>query len=104
MPSSPAFLTAGKNRLGVHRQDDQDVRALRNQVLDVGELLGGRSLRVGRNVFGALWGESRLDRGFIGLPALFLEVRPRHANDNILGHRQARTQMLAEATRAAPSQ
>jgi hypothetical protein len=66
-------LHGGDDRLGVLRQDDQRVDALRDQALDVGQLLGRRGLRVGRDVFGAGGVERGLDRRLVGLPALFLE-------------------------------
>ena len=65
---------------GILRQDDQRIGALRDQRLHVGELLGGRRLGVRRNVGGAGGLEGLLDGRLVGLPALFLEVGPGHAD------------------------
>ena len=77
------LLHGRRNRVGILGEDDQHIGALRDQVLDVGQLLLGRRLGVGRDVLGAGGVERRLDRRFVGLPALFLEVVPGHADDGL---------------------
>jgi hypothetical protein len=44
-------------------------------------------LRIGRDIGGARSIERGLDGGFVGLPALFLEVRPADPDGQILGKR-----------------
>ena len=73
-------LHGGDNRLGVLCQHDQRVDALRHQAFDIGKLLGRGRLRIGRNIGGTGGFQRRLDRGFVGLPALFLEIRPGNAD------------------------
>ena len=79
------LLDGRQNRLRIHGQDDEDVGAFRDQALDVGELLGGRALRVGRDVSRAGRVNRLPDRGLVGLPAILLEIRPGHADRHILG-------------------
>ena len=86
MPSAAAFCDGRADGLGILRQNDDGVGALSDQRLDVGQLLCGGCLGVSGNVLVAGCFESCLDGGFVGLPALFLEVRPGNANDQILGH------------------
>ena len=57
MPSSLAFLIAGRIASESMARMIRTFAPLRDQALDVGELLGRRALRVGGNVFGALRGE-----------------------------------------------
>ena len=71
------------NRVAILRQNDQRIGALRNQRLHIGQLLCGRRLRIGGNVFRAGLVECCLDGRLIRLPALFLEIRPGNANDEI---------------------
>ena len=71
-------------------EDDERVGAARDQALDVGQLLGRRTLRVGGDVFGTRRFERGLDRRLVGFPALFLEVGPADADRQILGHGGAR--------------
>ncbi len=74
------LVHCGADCVLVHRQDDQRVCALGDQRFNVGQLLGCRGLRVCRDVLGAQLFQLGLDRGFVGFPALFLEVRPAHAH------------------------
>src|SRR5690606_31150343 len=71
---------------GVLRQDDDGVGALRDEAFDVGQLLGGGRLGVGRDVLVAVGLDHGLHGGLVGLPALFLEVVPGDADDQVLGH------------------
>jgi hypothetical protein len=75
-------LNGGNDRLGVLRQNDQRVDALSHQAFNVGKLLGGRGLRVGGNIGVAGSFDRGLHGGFVGFPALFLEVRPGNADKN----------------------
>ena len=71
--------------VGVLSENDESVGALGDQRFDVGQLLGGGRLGVSGNILGADCFECLLDGGFVGLPTLFLEVRPGNADDEILG-------------------
>ena len=66
----------GDDRVLVHRQDDQRLRALGHQAVDVGQLLLGRAAGVRAHVRGAALGQFGLDGGLVGLPAFLLEVGP----------------------------
>ncbi len=70
----------GLDGVVILRQNDQSIGALGDEAFDIGELLGRRGLRVGRNIGGAELFELGLDGGFVGLPAFFLEVGPRNAD------------------------
>ncbi len=82
--------------------DDEGVNALRDQRVDVGQLLFGGRLGVGRDVFVASGFDGGLHRGFVDLPALFLELGPGHADLLALCQRGRREADLARtATRIA---
>src|SRR5664280_236095 len=69
-------------------EDDHDLRALRDEVLDVRRLRLGRRLRVIRDVGVAGGGERGLDRRLVPLrPALLLVVVPRDADGAPTGGR-----------------
>ena len=82
------LVDGGQDRVLVHREHDQRLRALGHQPVDIGELLLGGPARVGTDVLGAEFFELRLDRRLVGLPALFLEVRPGDADDGLGGGRE----------------
>ena len=81
MPWPVALVTDGLDGRPVLGEDDQDLGALRDELVDVGRLRRGARLRVVRDVLGAGRCESRLDGGLIPLgPALFRVVVPRDAD------------------------
>ena len=73
-------VDGGADRVLVHGEDDERVGALGDQRLDIRQLLGRGGLGVGGDVGGAGGFEGLLDGGLVRLPALFLEVRPAHAD------------------------
>ena len=82
------------DRIFVPGVDDQGVCTLCDQGFDVGQLLGGRGLGIGRNI-GVTSGFDRGDhRSFVDLPALFLKAGPGHTDFLAVCHcggRQARS-------------
>ena len=96
MPWSSA-LHRRQDRLTVLGQDDQRVRTLRDQVLDVGQLLLGRRSGVARDVLGPAGLKRVLDRGLVPLgPALFVVVVPRDPDGELFAAgRRARCPGLA---------
>src|SRR5204863_5342701 len=66
-----------------HRQHDECLGALRDEAVDVAELLLGRAAGIGADVRSAGLGELLLDGLLVGLPALFLEIRPAHSDDGL---------------------
>src|SRR5579859_1314171 len=78
------------NGIRVLGEDDERRGAARDQALDVRQLLGRRTLRVGTDIAGAALVESGLDRGLVGLPAFFLEIRPADADHDLLVGRRGR--------------
>ena len=69
-----------QNGVFVHRKHDQYLGTLGNQAIDVGQLLLGRTTRVGADVLGARLCQLCLDGGLVGLPALLLEIGPAYAD------------------------
>ena len=88
------FVDSGQDGVFVHRQNDQGLGALGNQAVDVGQLLLGGAASVCADVAGTVFGELGFDRGFVRLPALFLEVGPAHAHH--LGKSTRSTQAQGE--------
>ena len=85
MPWLNRALHGRQDRLAVLRQDDQRVRTLRDQVLDVGQLLLRRRSGVRRDVLGAARLQRVLDRGLVPLrPALLVVVVPGDADGEAL--------------------
>ena len=81
MPASLAFLSAGRIGLGVLREQDQDLGALRDHGVDVGQLLLVAEVGVGIDVRAAAGLDGLLDvRLVVRRPARLLEVVPRHAD------------------------
>ena len=74
----------------VESHNENHIRLLRDQAFDVGGLLLGGALCVGRNVGVASRFNGRLDGGFVGLPAFFLESLPRHSDGFASGERRHR--------------
>ena len=69
----------------VHGQDQDDVGALVDELLDVRNLFLGRPCSVGLDVLGAGLFEHGLDGGFVPeRPSLFLELPPAHADDRLV--------------------
>ena len=84
MPWSSALCTAGQDRLTVLGQDDDRVRALRDQVLDVGQLLLGGRPGVGGDVLRAAGLQGLLDRGLVELgPPFLVEVVPGNPDGDV---------------------
>src|SRR5439155_15736255 len=80
------------DRRPVLREDDQDLRALRDAVVDVAGLSLRRRLGAIGTVLAAASRDRSLDRGLIPLrPALFLIVVPRHTDRARRGGRRRRT-------------
>ena len=81
IPCDSAARDRRLDRRPVLGEDDQDLRALRDQLLDVGGLGLGRRLGVVRDVLGAGCVEGRLDGRLVPLgPALLLVVVPGDAD------------------------
>ena len=83
-------LDGGADGIAVLGKDDERIRAARNQALHIGKLLGRRALRIGGNVIRAGGLEGRDNGRLVGLPALFLEIGPAHADGNVLSECRAR--------------
>ena len=75
----------GADGLAVLGKDDQRINALGDQAFHIRQLLGRRRLRIGADIFRTGSVQRGLDRGLVCFPALFLEVRPAHADGDILG-------------------
>ena len=56
---------------------------------------------IGADIIGAQLGQPGLDRGLVGLPALFLEVRPAYPDDGLLAMALVATVMASAAPRPA---
>ena len=80
----------GPHRVCILGEDDERLRPLRDQRLDVGELLLVGALRIGSDVARAGRAQGGAHRHLVALPALFLEVGPRHADDLAPGERRRR--------------
>ena len=74
------LVHGGQDGVLVHGQDDQGLGAFGDQAVDVRQLLLGGTASVSADVGGAVFGQLGLDSGFVGFPALFLEVGPAHAH------------------------
>jgi len=93
LAASTALLGLGQrgdDRVLVHRQQDQRLRALGDQAVDVGELLLRRAAGVRADIGGAALGQFGLDGGLVRLPALLLEVGPADADHQLSVRRGAR--------------
>ena len=79
-------LEGRQDGIGIVGDNENDVDLLSDQAFDVGELLGGGKLGVGRDVFVAGGLDDFLDRRFVDFPALFLEGFPGDGDGLARGH------------------
>ena len=70
------FFDRRTDRVGILGEDDQGVGALCDQALDIGQLLARARLSVGGDIGATGLFDRGLNGGLVGLPALFLKIRP----------------------------
>mgnify|MGYP003646884983 CR=1 FL=1 len=81
-------LNGGADGLRVLRQDDQRIDTLGDQAFNVRQLLGGRGLRIGRDIGGPGLFQCGDDGGLVGGPTLLLEIGPADADRDALCERR----------------